>query len=181
MITGVIDGGKGGEPPKKPFHPHWLSEYLWRAIYPRHAYNMEQIRTRIQKLVKTPISPAQADDVMNHVRSHCYDYNWTVEHVQKGAVGEMRMYFPILLDKDDPDFYVMDDDKYQAYMRYGAYSSVRTIASMAAHEAAAMAAYADTTPDMPPRQRKEFRAFSGMMDAASRMAVEAAARLAGGS
>ena len=173
----VIEGG-GGSPPKAPkpaFREHPLAIYLWKAIYPHPATTYTEIAQRMSDAAEKKISFYQANNCIHHVRSHPYDYGWTIGHVRKGPGHiEHRKYFPVLVDADDHKMRVSD---FRECLRDGAISSSRTIASMAEHEAAALEAAASSY-DYTPVQKRKMRAVSSMFTAASRMAEEVLGEIA---
>jgi hypothetical protein len=71
---------------------------------------------------------------LNKVRDNPFAYGWTVQHVQKGAIGEDRGFFPVLvdLDSDEAELQYLDADDHD-YGKYGTISFARTIATMIRH------------------------------------------------
>jgi len=159
MTFKVIDGGGGKGGPRK-FRENRLVEYLWRAVYPRHATSMEHIRQRLCKLTHERITAAQTDTAVAHLRKHAGEYGWTINHVEKGADGNDRKYFPVLVDADDPDIIVMDEDKRIA-VAAGIHSSLTTTKTMCGNEAVSLEA---TIPYVASKtDRRYIRAVSSML------------------
>ncbi len=177
MVLKVIDGGAaGGGPKKRKFKPHPLADSLWRSVYPKDAISYEQIRERMSRHAKKEITFHQVNNCIYHVRHHAYDYEWDIAHVQKGAIGEHRAYFPILVDAKDPDYRVVSED-HVVHLKKGVVSSANTLATMAEHESVALEIFANL-PDVDRGDKRILRAASSMFTAAAKMAQDVIGKVA---
>ncbi len=148
-VLGGRGGGKGGGG-KKPPRRHWLAggggrrDLLFEAIsrihYDERATGQRQIAARMTLLsvavlgLYTIVDEQMVTRVLNVVRDNPLLYGYDVNHVQKGAIGEDRGFFPILVDQDDEAayFHYPDEDDID-YQKYGAVSSTRSMMSMMRH------------------------------------------------
>jgi len=158
--------GGGG----RPFKPHPLADYLWRAIYPRMATSREQIRERMSKLSREQINATQVGAVMDHVWRNMESYKWMIAPAQKGA-GTLRAYFPILIDPEDVDEFAYEESC-REYVTAGLISQMRTIISMQQHVAKTIEIFAETAP-MSRKQRRVFREARAAVGIAQRALTDA--------
>jgi hypothetical protein len=109
------------------------------------------------------VDEAMVTRALNVVRGNPFAYGWTVEHVQKGAAGIDRGFFPVLvdLDADGAELQYLDLDDAD-YAKFGAVSFARTIYSMILHQRWTMNLLSVTNP--------RFQSFA---DACARTLVEA--------
>jgi len=173
----LISGGNGKSTPppgKKKFKEHPLAQYVWRAIYPRPAKNYDEIVERASKAYGSKLTFQQINMTMYHIRHHAYDYGWTIAHAQKGSAGEMRRYFPVLVDDQDHEYRVSDFDE---YITAGAISSAQTIATMSEHEGVALEIVA-TSDKLDRADKRKLRAASVMFTAAGEMAKDVLKKVA---
>ena len=180
MTFQVINGGGGGGAggggggAGVPFKEHPLAIYLWRAIYPKAAINLEKVRSRMERISKMRITHAQVNAVLAHVRENAEAYGWSVAHVQKGSVGNRRLYFPIMVDGDEP-FIVPDG--YLGLVQAGAVSSARTLVTMATREMMALEIIAQRG-DLDRADKRKMRAAASAFNAGANMITEVLNKIA---
>jgi hypothetical protein len=172
MPLRVINGGGGNPPPQGKFRKHPFADFLWKAIYPHYAASLEQIADRMSKARGKRVSQAQASAAIRHIRDNQYKYNWTISHVQKGN-GDQRRYFPVLVDGEDKTYTVTELDCIKA----GTISSLRTIATMSAHQATTLEILIESGASGLDRSaRRLLRSATSALDTGARMAEEAIAK-----
>jgi hypothetical protein len=139
MLT-VVNGG-GGEPPEEPFRKHWLAEHLFKAVSTKpYPDSYMEIHKRMLRSIKPRyIGLEQVGSILNHVRSNAEGYEWTVNYPVRGSSSRFsKFFFPILLDKDDPDFVLCDTPELEECFRAGAGSTARTLISWSRNFAVTM-------------------------------------------
>lgn len=155
----LIHGGGGGSAPPPPptghrrrrrRRRHFLADLLFQAISrnyehlwgPRRSNTNRETAERMTTISRQElghhyvVSEGEAQRVLNVVRNDPIFYGYSVLHVEKGAVGANRGYFPVLvdLDWDTGNLYLVDEQDLE-YAEFGARSSARTVASMLEHQA----------------------------------------------
>jgi hypothetical protein len=144
----LIKGGKvkRGEPPKgkrgkKERRQNPLNRLLWyatsRAYYPSRATGVEMIAERMTKLSKRvmgremTIATSTANEVIYDGRRRKRAYGWMLLNAEKGSIGWMRGYVPVLTDVDEEDTEIfLIDDQDLKYAIKGIQSAIRTEESM---------------------------------------------------
>lgn len=159
---GSATGSGGGG---RRFRRNPLHEFLWRAIYPHAANNMEQIRERMEKVRGRRVTWFQTNNCLHHIRCHQYEYGWTVSHVQRGK-GKMRKYFPILVDAEDHTYRLSD---FQDYVKAGTISTLCEVSTKANNQATCIEILVESSAEMSRGDKRQLRAASSAFTAASEM------------
>jgi hypothetical protein len=153
LIRGDKKGGGGAPPPPsgrgrsgRGRRPNPLNQLLWyatsRAYYSQRADGVEEVARRMTRLSRRVtgreirVSTSNASNVIFDCRRRRRFYGWTLEHVEKGRVGNNCGFVPVLMDVDDTDTEIfLIDEADLVYVVSGLKSSIGTIESMVANDA----------------------------------------------